>query len=284
MSRPDKVTVADVRASFNKKVVNHFSVRWFGRPIANLMTPMFYNSGWTADGVTVLRVLLAFVALGLLMSPWTYGPHAAGLLSVLCFIFDCLDGNLSRLHNNATFFGKFIDGIGDMVFLVLAPLATGIGIWLNGGDEIYLLLGGLVCCGALTSQFFRVRIMFFEEWMVRMSGPITDEEQARMAPANKVHGLLAQGWIFITLFAPLLLLLPNGPVIFLLTLTATQLPIDFAWTGVLTWKASRMLRRWRRSVHAAPAAPAQEQTPATDSGKPESEADVAKSAAGATGA
>ena len=59
--RPARVNLSDVRRSFNRKVANHFTVSWFGRPLANLATPIFYNSGWSANQVTLLRIVIALV-------------------------------------------------------------------------------------------------------------------------------------------------------------------------------------------------------------------------------
>ncbi|MBT7667018.1 MAG: hypothetical protein HN608_19035, partial [Rhodospirillaceae bacterium] len=69
--RPDGgpyITLADVEASFNNKVLNMGIVRWFGRPIGNRLTPFFFNRGWTANQLTTSRLGLAALAMVLLIT------------------------------------------------------------------------------------------------------------------------------------------------------------------------------------------------------------------------
>ena len=139
--RRDRISVAVVRASFNHSVKNHFSVTWFGRPIANVITSQFYNSGWTANGVTQFRIWLAGLATALLVVPVPGVIFGAPVLFFLCFVLDCVDGNLARLTGDVTYWGKFIDGLADFVFVLGGPLAAGVGIWLDGGSEVWMLVG-----------------------------------------------------------------------------------------------------------------------------------------------
>lgn len=246
-----RITVADVRASFNKNVRGHFTVRWFGRPIADAITPYFYNHGWTPNGVTLFRIVVCFIGLACFSLPYDWGPALAALAFYNGFIMDCVDGNLSRLQNSATFFGKFVDGFADMLYVGLAPLMAGLGIWINTGEGVYLLCGALTSCCAIMMQALRSRVMFFEEWMVAQSGPITEETKKKLATARKCIGWITLCRTSAIFFFPAVLFVPSSVKLYILLLVCVQLPLELAWCSFLVLLASRMLRRGRRSVHAA---------------------------------
>ena len=246
-----RITVADVKASFNKNVRDHFTVRWFGRPFADAITPYFYNNGWTANGVTLFRVVVCFIGLACFLLPYDWGPALAALVFYNGFIMDCVDGNLSRLQNSATFFGKFVDGLADMLYVGLAPLMAGLGIWINTGEGVYLLCGALTSCCAIMMQAVRSRVMFFEEWMVAQSGPITEETEKKLATARKYIRWITLCRTSLTFFVPAILFVPGSVKLYVLLLVGLQFPLELAWCGSLVLLGSGMLRRGRRSVHAA---------------------------------
>ena len=251
MKACQRITVADVKASFNKNVRDHFTVMWFGRPIADAITPYFYNNGWTANGVTLFRIVVCFIGLVCFSLPYDWGPALAALAFYNGVIMDCVDGNLSRLKNSATFFGKFVDGLADILYVGLAPVVAGLGIWINTGEGVYLLCGALTSCCAIMTQAVRSRVMFFQEWMVAQSGPITAETEKKLATARKYIGWITLCWTSLTFFVPAILFVPGSVKLYVLLLVGLQFPLELAWCGFLVLLASGMLRRGRRSVHAA---------------------------------
>ena len=125
---PDRVTIADVRSSFNPKggkdpwVLGHVF-----RPLAALVTPPFYNAGLSGNAVTALRALAAIAAIvGLALGDPRWLPIVV-VLAYVGFVLDCVDGNVVRLSNTASYYGKFADGLADGVFVFLAPFAPGLG-------------------------------------------------------------------------------------------------------------------------------------------------------------
>jgi hypothetical protein len=117
-----RISRREVEASFNNQVRNMAIVRHIGRPIGNALTPFFYNRGWTANQMTTLRLGLAVLAVALLaMAPPSLGWLVA-VLYYLCFIGDCLDGNLARLGDGASYWGKFYDGVADRFYYTAAPV------------------------------------------------------------------------------------------------------------------------------------------------------------------
>ena len=249
--KQERITVSDVRKSFNRNIKNHFTVKWFGRPVANYLTPLFYNLGWSANQVTAFRSVLAAFGLIVLLGPSPYWPVAAGIF-YLCFILDCVDGNMARLHDTTTYWGKFIDGLADGVFVYGAPFAAGAGVWLTGGRAEWMMLGMFVTTAALTTQMVRNRLSFFREWMVGMTGPVDEEVLTQIKRPQAFEKVCAIIIVNGTFFAPLLLLAPAGREWSLATLVPAQLLPDLVWFVVLLWTGRLLLSRGRKSIHAPP--------------------------------
>lgn len=248
---PDRVTLGDVRGSFDRgRVAEPWVLANVFRPIADLLTPAFYNAGLSGNVVTGLRALMAFLAVfGLLTG-------VAGLVPVILafiyigFVLDCVDGNIVRIRNSASYWGKFADGLADGVFVFLAPFAAGMGAWIATGSDALLVLGALVTLVALAAQMTRNRLSFFREWMISQSGPIDDTVLEEVAGARKLEERALAIMVTVSFVAPLVLMAPNGFAVFVVCVALTQMPADLVVLGTTLSQANKMLRRWRRSSRA----------------------------------
>jgi len=250
------LSLADVRSSMAADPTAPAAVRWFGRPLANLVTPLFHRLGWSPNTITVVRAALFVPALALLAAG--YLP-AGALLFYAGFVLDCVDGNIARLRGQATYLGKFLDGLADGVFVLYAPLAVGAGLVLSGAPRAWLLLGALIAVVATSAQMARNRYSFFREWMTSETGALTADELPPVwssASERWIRFVLVNG----TVFSPLLLCVPNGGRLYLLALVPVQLGSDVLGIVLTMVNAAHALRRGRRSRKAvaapAPAGPA----------------------------
>jgi phosphatidylglycerophosphate synthase len=251
-SDPVSITVADVRASFNPNIRDYFALTWFGRPFANVITPIFYNRGWSANQVTGMRVVIAAIGVCLLLIPGFVSAIIAATIFYAVFVLDCVDGNIARLRGQASFFGKFIDGLADFIFILAGPTAAGIAIWWQDPQSPFLVLGALCTIVSVSNQMVRSRLSFTREWMINQSGPIEDEkiEGARMA--RRVQGTVASIFVNGTFLAPLLLLFPgDGRVWYVSMLLFVQLLPEMVWLAATIFEARVILDRGRRSIHSA---------------------------------
>ncbi|MDD9905379.1 MAG: CDP-alcohol phosphatidyltransferase family protein [Rhodospirillaceae bacterium] len=248
-----RITLADVKASINPNIPTHFTVKYFGRPIADLMTPASCAMGLRANGVTFWRTLIAFFGLFLLAwpGPFWLAAAAAGIF-YFCFVLDCLDGNLARLYDEASYWGKFMDGLADFVFVQGAPFFAGIGLWLRTDDGHALVVGAAVTATTLVSQMIRARLSFMREWMEKTSGPLTDAENSAAEPARKVQAVAAELYVGGTFFAPLILFGADAPFMwaYLLFLLVFQFVVELVWIGGSMREARHILGRHRVSKHA----------------------------------
>ena len=246
-----RVTVADVRASFNRaKGPETFTFQWFCRPLGDLITPFFHNSGWSADGVTLFRTILAVAALLALTTGYREAVVAASVAFYVTMILDGVDGNLARLSNTASYWGKFHDGISDAVFTYFAPLGAGIGVWLFGGDGLVVAAGGVTTALTCFTQMMRNRLSFFREWMISETGPLDEGAVATLAPMQRIEVATFSVSAHVRFFAPLLLLLPDGAVYFVAFSFVAHGASDAVWLGTVIAQARVILKRGRKSVRA----------------------------------
>ena len=60
--------------------------------------------------ISYIRLFVAFLSLIIL----SYGYYAQGvLLFFISYIIDCIDGNIARIKNRASYYGKYFDGFGE---------------------------------------------------------------------------------------------------------------------------------------------------------------------------
>jgi phosphatidylglycerophosphate synthase len=247
-----RITVADVTASLSPDAVrgNHWVVR-LCRPLANLCTPFFYNAGFSADACTGLRAIASTAAVAALAAAGDF-PWAGWIACVLFYVgylLDCIDGNVARLSERVTFFGKFIDGLGDLVYFVLAPTAAGFAAFRVTGSTALLLLGVAASLFIFANHMTRFRLSFFREWMVAQSGPLGGDIAARMERFGAVEKKLGAVWVNVTFLLPLLLIPPGGIVAYLWPMAVVEIAVSGAWVVLTMLQARAILSRVRRSRH-----------------------------------
>jgi phosphatidylglycerophosphate synthase len=254
MAVPKKITAADVRASTNPAIKVHPSVTWFGRPVSNAITHFFHNSGWTANGVTVARSYMAIAGVAVLALPSPLIWSLSAFIYIVCFILDCVDGDLARVQKDASYLGKFLDGIADNIYLLLGSFALGIGAWQQFDQPLFLVVGGTITIISITNQMLRSRLSFFREWMVSLTGDLTEAEMAKAQKPRDIQGKLSvisfNGYFF-AIFA--LLMSPVWGVLpfFTICILAQALP-ECIWIATTFAESNALLKRGRTSKHGFP--------------------------------
>jgi hypothetical protein len=69
------------------------------------------------------------------------------------------------MTNSVTYLGKFLDGFADMLILSLVPGAVGLGLYVNRGESMWLILGAANCLLILFPAYFMTRYSFHREWL-----------------------------------------------------------------------------------------------------------------------
>lgn len=253
-SRPaDRITVSDVKASFNNRVRAQVFVRLFARPIAIYLTPAVYNAGISANSVTTTRCIINLLALAALASGHQYLMLAFLVHVYLNLILDCLDGNIARMSGTVTYWGKFFDGFADRLLALLTPAAAAIAYWQLVDNELVLSAGFVVTLLAVYAELTKSRISHHREWMVHETGALTEADAADQAGWLKLEQRTSSFVYNVTFLSPLLILLPDGLVYFLWVLLPVQgvgaIIVGMALLGQ-GWAA---MRRSRTSIHSSAA-------------------------------
>lgn len=104
------------------------------RPISFMMTPPFVAAGLSANQVTIINWGVVVVTAAVASRGSRLALAVAGVLFLLNFLLDLVDGNIARIRRTRTHFGKFIDGIGDTFKAPLLYVALGFAVDERAGN------------------------------------------------------------------------------------------------------------------------------------------------------
>lgn len=189
----DRVDITAVRASQNlAKSSIPLIMRHAFVPAAWPLTVIAARLGFSPNGATLARAAVSASGLTLIACP-TGATFAAGLgLFVLAKIADSVDGNLARLQDRASYFGKYVDGLVDMVEDLAFPLALAAHLWLAGETGAWVLLAGAVAVFALAVVFISIyRLPLFEAVLERERG--TDAATTSRAAHPRLDSFFQSG-------------------------------------------------------------------------------------------
>ncbi len=111
--------------------------------------------------ITVTRILLIPVFIGLYMVQQGWSIFAASVLFALAALTDWLDGYLARRLNQTTPFGAFLDPVADKLIVVSALI-----VLVAYHSNMWLTLPGLVIVGR------EIVISALREWMADMDDSV----------------------------------------------------------------------------------------------------------------
>ena len=123
------------------------------RPLAYLFVRLIARTSITPNQVTIGSMLLGIVAAYFYSKGVGDFFPLAGMIYAGANILDCADGQLARLQNSGTLFGRVIDGVADYVSSV--AIFLGIGIGLSGQIDhawIFVVVAGI--SSAVHAMFF----------------------------------------------------------------------------------------------------------------------------------
>jgi 1L-myo-inositol 1-phosphate cytidylyltransferase / CDP-L-myo-inositol myo-inositolphosphotransferase len=112
-----------------------------------LLTPWLARTGVTPNVVTLVSVALGLAAAASVLGASYARGIVGALLLVASYVLDNCDGELARLRNRASDFGRFLDMFGG--WLVHAALFASLGLAVSArtGQEFWSWLGWLAVAG-----------------------------------------------------------------------------------------------------------------------------------------
>ena len=192
-ARPGPVGISDVKASQDlSKTSIPLVMRYLFVPAAWPLTVMAARLGMSPNGATLAHAAISAVGLALMASASTT-LFALGLfLFVLAKISDSVDGNLARLQDRASYFGKYFDGLVDMIEDLAFPLALGLHLWRTGAPADESLVPAGLAAFALAAVFIAMyRLPLFQLTLERDRG--TDAMAGSRAAHPRLEAFFESG-------------------------------------------------------------------------------------------
>lgn len=242
MTLKRKISISDVRKSFKKNKSEGIIIGKIIRPVGELVTPIFYNSGLSANAVTYINGLTT-LSLLMLLSVNFNRVEVILCLFYLRYILDVVDGNISRINDSSSYWGKFIDGWVDYLGLVLIPMAVGIGNYLAEGDPKITISLLIISNVSGFSHMTRSRYSFFREWM--RANKI--KELTKTSTLDRFEGILL-GFLVSSTFFSLSLLYIFDLKIYLYFALSTQLLPEILVLMITLLRAGNTLKVYRKSA------------------------------------
>ena len=104
------------------------------------LTLPFVRLGFSANQVTLTRMLTTLIATGCLATGNTWAVRGASLLVPLQWLLDSVDGNVARLRQQSSWQGYFLDVLADATSHGLLPIGIALGLYIH--PDRFLALAG----------------------------------------------------------------------------------------------------------------------------------------------
>jgi phosphatidylglycerophosphate synthase len=148
VDRPAHASIAQIRASQDFSGTAIPLSRYVEVPAAWPLTWLLLRAGCGPNAVTAMRLGMGLLALPLIAQPQLY-LHWFGLIAfAVSLVLDQVDGQICRVKNQASYFGKFFDGVADAFTEIPLPVVLGLHVWLRDG-AVSSLIAGFVASAVL---------------------------------------------------------------------------------------------------------------------------------------
>ena len=194
-AQKSELTIAAVRASQDLSATTiPLIMRYFFVPAAWPLTLVALQIGLSPNGATLLRAAASGGAIFCISSA-DLRVHATGfVLLLLSLIGDSVDGNLCRIQDRASYFGKFLDGLVDIITDLLFPLALAAHLWLRGDGDLKVMALSIAGSLALASIFIVLQRASYFDLVMRKEASSTSIDVSAVRHAA-LRGYLYDGFI-----------------------------------------------------------------------------------------
>lgn len=134
-------------------------VRNLIRKISFPVTYLFINTGWSANMVSVLSMIIVFGG-SLLLAINSFTCMLLGVVLInFWLVLDCVDGNIARCYKQKTYMGDFYDAVAGYAPFAFATMALGVAafntsyLFPSKYSNYFLIIGG---CGAIANIYSRL--------------------------------------------------------------------------------------------------------------------------------
>jgi len=147
------------------------------RPFGFLFVKAIYRLPVTPNRITLLSLIFGLAAAGCFSSRMAPAMTWGALLYFVANVLDCSDGQLARLQNSGTLFGRVVDGVADYISGIAVFLAIGIG-YSGDGLNIWFLLA----CAGVSSALHAI---MFDHYQSKFISAVRGENNCKRREADK---------------------------------------------------------------------------------------------------
>lgn len=140
--------------SYNSEDISINEILFLRKPMNKILERIKDYNGITPNMLTVFSIVFALIVAVFFMLPGRVWLFFGGILLVISYLFDCADGRLARLKRLETYFGFWLDRIGDQIKLCVVILSLGLRAYFidTAGSKI-LIVVSLVIIIQLIKEF-----------------------------------------------------------------------------------------------------------------------------------
>jgi len=160
-------TLEQVKKSFNAAADNTpFMYKNFLRPLSFYITFILLRLGiYKPNHVTIANLVVGLACLIF----FGIGTKIFFLLGVsfyaLFMLLDLVDGNMARVTDSATYYGKFLDGTVDALIESFLPFSISLGLYFLRYDIFTVIAGGFTSLLLLFAFLVVNRTALFNRWI-----------------------------------------------------------------------------------------------------------------------
>lgn len=148
----------------NQVITNSYFSNWgdyFCYPIALAMLPYVARvPGITPNIVSILAFFLTLIGSVLLFVNLPFHLLFAGLLLIVGFIGDHLDGQLARYKDMKSQVGDYLDKTLDVLKIFIISLSLSYAVYARSQNIIHIILGFAICFFFLFRYYIKLETMF----------------------------------------------------------------------------------------------------------------------------
>tara|TARA_Y100000389_G_scaffold204753_1_gene259394 strand:+ start:7084 stop:7830 length:747 start_codon:yes stop_codon:yes gene_type:complete len=213
------------------------------RYLSFFLTPLFTIIGLSANQATYIRILVGICSIFLIFS----GKIILGIFFYFIGdIIDCVDGNIARVKNSATYYGKFLDGWVDIVIenLLIFSLAYYYlkNLNLNDIEIIFFIITIII---NLSFNFLLDRYHNFRRWANEDKNNI--DYMSILSSGNLVINNILNDCRYLSL---LLIIYDNFDKSFMILFLSVSILYSLHKTILVLLISSKTLNLKRKSLHA----------------------------------
>jgi CDP-alcohol phosphatidyltransferase len=132
---------------------------WFPRAANLLLAPASRLRWLTPNHVTIGSFGL-YVAAAALVVVGGWWAVAAGVVWLVSYVLDCLDGQLARYTGRSSAVGDYLDKTLDVLKIFVINLAMALAAYQLTGRSVFFALGLVSCFGFLFRYYIKLETMF----------------------------------------------------------------------------------------------------------------------------